>query len=91
MKAKTLEKMFDEGEDVRSHLVLSKARRPGHEQRRQAKILDPQQTHPQCDDTQRQIAEPLVEQGLDRSNSRHGSASLGHSVERSCSFIDKRF
>jgi len=43
MKAKTLEKMFDEGEDVRSHLVLSKARRPGHEQRRQAKILDPQQ------------------------------------------------
>jgi hypothetical protein len=34
MKAKTLEKMFDEGEDVRSHLVLSKARRPGHEQRR---------------------------------------------------------
>ena len=34
MKAKNLAKMFDEGKDIRSHLALSKARRPGHEQRR---------------------------------------------------------
>ena len=34
MKAKSLEKIFDEGKDVTPHLVLSKARRPGHEQRR---------------------------------------------------------
>ena len=34
MKAKSLEKMFDDRKDVTPHLVLSKARRPGHEQRR---------------------------------------------------------
>ena len=34
MKAKVLEKMFDERKDVTPHLVLSNARRPGHEQRR---------------------------------------------------------
>lgn len=34
MKAKHLEKMFDEGKDLTPHLNLSKARRPGHEQRR---------------------------------------------------------
>lgn len=34
MKAKNLEKMFDEGKDITPHLALSKARRPGHEQRR---------------------------------------------------------
>ena len=34
MKAKILEKMFDEGKDITPHLVLSNARRPGHEQRR---------------------------------------------------------
>lgn len=34
MKAKILEKMFDEGENITPHLALSKARRPGHEQRR---------------------------------------------------------
>jgi hypothetical protein len=34
MKAKNIEKMFDEGQDVTPHLDLSKARRPGHEQRR---------------------------------------------------------
>lgn len=34
MKAKSLEKMFDEGKDMTPHLVLSSARRPGHEQRR---------------------------------------------------------
>jgi hypothetical protein len=34
MKAKTLEKMFDEGKDITPHLALSNARRPGHEQRR---------------------------------------------------------
>ena len=34
MKTKNLEKMFDEGEDITRHLVLSKSRRPGHEQRR---------------------------------------------------------
>jgi hypothetical protein len=34
MKAKNLEKMFDEGKDITPHLAFSKARRPGHEQRR---------------------------------------------------------
>jgi hypothetical protein len=34
MKAKNLERMFDEGKDLMPHLNLSKARRPGHEQRR---------------------------------------------------------
>jgi len=34
MKAKQLEKRFDEGKDVTPYLDLSKARRPGHEQRR---------------------------------------------------------
>jgi len=34
MKAKILEKMFDERKDITPHLVLSKARRPGYEQRR---------------------------------------------------------
>ncbi len=34
MKAKNLQKMFDEGKDVMPHLDLSKVRRPGHEQRR---------------------------------------------------------
>ncbi len=33
MKAKNLEKMFDEVKDMRPHLDLSKARRPRHEQR----------------------------------------------------------
>jgi hypothetical protein len=34
MKAKSLDKMFDEGKDITPHLALSKARCPGHEQRR---------------------------------------------------------
>ncbi|MDR4468245.1 MAG: hypothetical protein MRJ68_08100 [Nitrospira sp.] len=34
MKAKNLEKMFDDGKDVTPHLDLSNARRLGHEQRR---------------------------------------------------------
>jgi hypothetical protein len=34
MKAKILDKMFDEGKEITPHLVLSNARRPGHEQRR---------------------------------------------------------
>ena len=34
MKTKTLGKMFDEGKEVTPYLDLSKARRPGHEQRR---------------------------------------------------------
>ena len=34
MKAKTLEKMFDEGKYITPHLALSKTRRHGHEQRR---------------------------------------------------------
>ena len=34
MKAKNLEKMFDERKNVTPYLALSKARRPGHEQRR---------------------------------------------------------
>jgi predicted DNA binding CopG/RHH family protein len=34
MKAKEFDKRFDAGEDVIKYLDLSKARRPGHEQRR---------------------------------------------------------
>lgn len=34
MKVKNLERVFDEGKDLTPHLNLSKARRPGHEQRR---------------------------------------------------------
>ncbi len=34
MKAKEFDKRFDAGEDVTKYLDLSKARRPGHEQRR---------------------------------------------------------
>ncbi len=34
MKAKHLEKMFDEGKDVTPYLATSNARRPGHEQKR---------------------------------------------------------
>jgi hypothetical protein len=34
MKAKELDKKFDEGKSVMEHLDLSKARRPNHEQRR---------------------------------------------------------
>lgn len=34
MKAKNLEKMFDDGKNITSHLVLAKAKRPGHAQRR---------------------------------------------------------
>jgi hypothetical protein len=34
MKAKDLEKKFDNGEDISAHLDKSKARRPGHEQQR---------------------------------------------------------
>ncbi|MCA1957679.1 MAG: BrnA antitoxin family protein [Nitrospira sp.] len=34
MKAKDLDKMFDDRKDITPHLALSKARRPGHEQRR---------------------------------------------------------
>ena len=34
MKARDFDKRFDAGEDVSGHLNLSKARRPGHEQRR---------------------------------------------------------
>ncbi len=34
MKAKSLDKLFDQGKAVTPHLELSKARRPGHEQRR---------------------------------------------------------
>ncbi|HWF59884.1 MAG TPA: hypothetical protein VN666_06195 [Nitrospira sp.] len=34
MKAKNLEKMFNEEKNITPHLVLSKARRPGHAQRR---------------------------------------------------------
>jgi macrodomain Ter protein organizer (MatP/YcbG family) len=33
-KAKAIDKKFDEGEDITRYLDLSKARRPGHEQRR---------------------------------------------------------
>lgn len=34
MKAKSLDKLFDQGKNVTQYLDLSKARRPGHEQRR---------------------------------------------------------
>jgi hypothetical protein len=34
MKAKELDKKFDEGEDILKHLDLSKARRPNQEQKR---------------------------------------------------------
>ena len=34
MKAEELDKAFDAGEDITEYLELSKARRPGHEQRR---------------------------------------------------------
>jgi len=34
IKAEELEKNFDAGEDVTEHLDVSRARRPGHEQRR---------------------------------------------------------
>lgn len=34
MKAKEFEQTFDDGEDITEFLDLSKARRPGHEQRR---------------------------------------------------------
>jgi hypothetical protein len=34
MKARDFDKKFDTGEDVTRHLDLSKARRPGHEQKR---------------------------------------------------------
>ena len=34
MKAKEFDDAFDRGEDVREHLDLSRARRPGEEQRR---------------------------------------------------------
>jgi macrodomain Ter protein organizer (MatP/YcbG family) len=34
MKAKELDKRFDEGEDITKYLDLSRAKRPGQEQRR---------------------------------------------------------
>jgi hypothetical protein len=34
MKAKEFDRKFDDGEDITEFLDLSKARRPGHEQRR---------------------------------------------------------
>jgi len=34
MKARDFDRKFDQGEDVSAHLDLSKARRPGEEQRR---------------------------------------------------------
>lgn len=34
VKAKDLDKKFDAGEDITRYLDLSRARRPGHEQRR---------------------------------------------------------
>ena len=34
MKAKEIEKKFDEGEDISKHLDMSKAKRPKQEQRR---------------------------------------------------------
>lgn len=34
MKAKELDKIFDEGEDISKHLDITKARRPGQEQKR---------------------------------------------------------
>jgi hypothetical protein len=34
MKAKTFDSKFDKGEDITAHLDMSKAQRPGQEQRR---------------------------------------------------------
>lgn len=34
MKAKDFDKKFDQGKDIRGHLALGKARRPGEEQKR---------------------------------------------------------
>jgi len=34
MKAKNLDKIFEDGKDITPHLVIPNARRPGHEQRR---------------------------------------------------------
>lgn len=34
MKAKEFDKKFDSNQDITSHLNISKARRPGHEQKR---------------------------------------------------------
>ena len=34
MKAKNLEKLFDDGKDVTPYLATASARRPGHEQKR---------------------------------------------------------
>lgn len=34
MKARDLDKKFDEGQDISQHLDLAKARRPGQEQKR---------------------------------------------------------
>ena len=34
MKAKELDKRFDDGEDISHYLVIDKARRPQHEQKR---------------------------------------------------------
>lgn len=34
MKAKSLDERFDQGKEVKQYLDLSRARRPGHEQRR---------------------------------------------------------
>ncbi len=34
MKAKDFEKKFDDGKDISKYLHLTKARRPGHEQKR---------------------------------------------------------
>jgi hypothetical protein len=34
MKARELDKKFDAGEDIAAYLDLSRARRPGHEQKR---------------------------------------------------------
>ena len=34
MKAKEIDKKFDDGKDISKHLELSKARRPGQEQKR---------------------------------------------------------
>ncbi len=34
MKAKELDRKFDEGEDISSYLDITKARRPGQEQKR---------------------------------------------------------
>ncbi len=39
MKAKELDKIFDKGGDITEYLDLSKARRPGHEQKRINGIL----------------------------------------------------